>query len=66
VILCPFVISITAIMGIYSSIKVVILIILLIPLSLTTKCYASTYSDALEEIGGGTLTGNYFTCKRNL
>ena len=35
---------------------VVILIILLIPLSLTTKCYASTYSDALEEIGGGALT----------
>ena len=35
---------------------VVILIILLIPLSLTTKCYASTYSDALEEISGGTLT----------
>ena len=31
-------------------------IILLIPLSLTTKCYASTYSDALEEIGGGALT----------
>lgn len=35
---------------------VVIFIILLIPFSLTTKCYASTYSDALEEIGGGTLT----------
>lgn len=35
---------------------VIILIILLIPLSLTTRCYASTYSDALEEIGGGTLT----------
>lgn len=40
----------------YNEKIVVILIILLIPLSITTKCYASTYSDALEEIGGGTLT----------